>query len=58
MRTAPWRLILDEEAFRELVAGKVVELMTTTNTPIELILSDIGWSRMLIAIEDAMRKLE
>jgi hypothetical protein len=47
--------VLDEEAFRELVAGKVVKLMTTTNTPLELILSDIGWSRMLQAIDDAMR---
>jgi hypothetical protein len=50
---APWRLVLNEEAFRELVAGKVVKLMTTTNTPIELILSDIGWERMFSAIRDA-----
>jgi hypothetical protein len=49
------RLALDEAAFRDLVAGNVVKLRTTTNLSVELLLSDIGWSRMLTAVEDAIR---
>jgi hypothetical protein len=51
------RVVLDEAAFRELVAGRVakVEAGMFDKTPIEIILADIGWARMLVAVEDAMR---
>ena len=45
------RVRLDEKAFRALVAGKVI---TDRRADVEIILSDIGWPRMLRAIEDAM----
>jgi hypothetical protein len=54
--TAALRLVLDEEAFGELVAGRTAHLLTTTNSPVDLILADIGWARMLTAIENAMRE--
>ena len=42
------RIVLDEIKFRELVAGRIVRI-----GEIEIILSDIGWSRMQAAIEQA-----
>jgi hypothetical protein len=46
---------INEEAFRELVAGKVVTLRNTSNgTMVKLILEDIGWGRMLDAIAAAV----
>jgi hypothetical protein len=48
------RVALDEEAFRDLVAGKIVHAPTDKGA-VEFILSDIGWSRMFVAIDDAMR---
>lgn len=49
----PMHLVLDETAFRELVAGRVV---TLADGRVKLILSDIGWWRMFQAIEDALIK--
>jgi hypothetical protein len=51
--TARGRAVLDEAVFRELVAGRVVKLELNTGGHVELILRDIGWARMLQAIEDA-----
>jgi hypothetical protein len=48
------RAVIDEGAFRELVAGRSVRLPTGTRGQfVELILSDIGFSRMADAIADA-----
>jgi hypothetical protein len=51
------RAKIDEQAFRELVAGKVVRLETPrygAEIAIEVILEDIGWGRMLDAIANAV----
>jgi hypothetical protein len=63
------RLALDEAAFRDLVAGRVVRLTVSGSmvremlratagipeqVPVELILVDIGWARMLCAIDEAI----
>jgi len=51
------RIVLDETAFRDLVAGKAVRLEATNpeGPPalVGIILSDIGFERMLRAIRDA-----
>jgi hypothetical protein len=47
----PQRVVLDETAFRELTASRVVRLRVPA---VEIILSDIGWTAMLRAILDAM----
>jgi hypothetical protein len=47
----PQRAVLDETAFRELVAGRVVRLRVPA---VELVLADIGWATMLRAVLDAM----
>jgi hypothetical protein len=52
--TQPIRVRLDEAGFRELVAGKVVRLVTTDGTGVELILADIGFDRMELALTDAI----
>lgn len=46
---AVMRVVLDEPAFRDLVAGKVVDL-----GEVQLVLSDIGWNRQLCALLDAL----
>jgi hypothetical protein len=51
---------LDEDGFRDLVAGKPVTLhaltpMTADGQDVRLILADIGWDRMEKAIADAER---
>jgi hypothetical protein len=50
----PIRIVLDEEAFRALVAGAVASFPTLGDRNVEIILSDIGFDRMLIAVEDAI----
>lgn len=47
------RAVIDEAAFRDLVAGRVATLRTADGGRVEIILSDIGWSRMLLAIDAA-----
>jgi hypothetical protein len=50
-----WRVALDETAFRQLVAGKVVAATFNNGAAqIEIILSDIGWVPMLRAVLDGM----
>jgi hypothetical protein len=49
------RIILDEADFRDLVAGREVQARTLGAETVALILADIGWARMLVAIEDAIR---
>jgi hypothetical protein len=49
----PTRISLDETDFRDLVAGLVVRLVGHDGSPVELILSDIGWTRMTDAIAAA-----
>jgi hypothetical protein len=51
--TANPRAVIDETAFRDLVDGRAVTLTLGTGSKIDVILSDIGWARMLLAIEDA-----
>lgn len=52
------RLRLEEEHFRQLVAGKTVKIPWDEGNgreyPIKIILEDIGWDRMAQAIYDAM----
>jgi hypothetical protein len=45
------RVVLDETAFRELAAGRVVRLRAPA---VEISLADIGWTSMLRAVLDAM----
>jgi hypothetical protein len=45
---------LDETAFRQLVAGNTVKI--PGNPPLEIILADIGWERMFMAITDVMEQ--
>jgi hypothetical protein len=42
------RFVLDDDQFRELVAGRAVVLPGAP--PIELILSDLGWARLMHGI--------
>jgi hypothetical protein len=46
------RIALTEKQFRDLVAGKEVEELSSSGT-IKIILSDIGYTRMRRAIDDA-----
>jgi hypothetical protein len=50
------RIVLDAADFRDLVAGREVQARTLGAETVMLILADIGWARMLIAIDDAMRE--
>jgi hypothetical protein len=45
------RIVLDETAFRALVAGRVARSYAPA---VEIVLSDIGWTAMLRAVLDAM----
>jgi hypothetical protein len=47
----PQRVVLDETAFRELTAGRVIKLRVPA---VEISLADIGWTSMLRAVLDAM----
>lgn len=49
------RIVLGEDEFRELVGGDEVQVRTLGAETVALILADIGWARMLTAIDDAMR---
>jgi hypothetical protein len=40
--------------FRQIVAGAVVTTQSVSGQPVEIILADIGWVRMVRAILDAM----
>jgi hypothetical protein len=48
----PIRIRLDEAAFRQLVAGDVVTLPGAKGETVALILEDIGWDRMIKAVEE------
>ncbi len=52
------RITLDERDFRELVAGRIAtpEQRSPDAPFVEIILSDIGWPRMLRAITEAQRQ--
>jgi hypothetical protein len=50
------RVVLDEPTFRELVAGREVQVRTLGAETVALILADIGWAHMLAAIDDAIRE--
>jgi hypothetical protein len=49
---------IDEQAFRDLVAGRTAKLsgdpVSREALTINVILEDIGWDRMLMAIHEAM----
>jgi len=51
------RAKIDAKAFRELVAGHPARLQTRhgANLEIEVLLEDMGWSVMLVAIDTAIR---
>lgn len=55
-------LTIDEERFRQLVRGESIDLevnVTSSNTgervtlAIPIILADMGWDRMILALKDA-----
>jgi hypothetical protein len=48
----PIRFALDEKQFRQLVKGQVLRLTAHDGTEIEIILSDIGFDRMVLAVLD------
>lgn len=48
----PLRVALNESQFRDLCAGRMVEV-TVGYQHIQLILSDIGWAAMTKAVGDA-----
>jgi hypothetical protein len=48
------RFIIDEPAFRRLVAGQVANFRTADGHDLEGILSDIGWPRILRAVLDGI----
>jgi hypothetical protein len=54
------RIVLDEEDFRELVAGRVARPKMRLDDPpddgVEIILSDIGWDRMMAALYAAAKR--
>ena len=53
--TAIWRVALDEEAYRQLVAGREVAVTFNNGAArVEIILSDIGFVPMLRAVLDGM----
>ena len=54
----PTRILLDEAAFCDLVAGQEVERTDLRGHKVLLILSDIGWDRMVDAIAEAMMASE
>ncbi len=54
MSTKPMRIKLDETHFRALVAGEVATVTTHTGREVTILLADIGFDVMLLAIEAAM----
>jgi hypothetical protein len=53
-RPAMWRVALDEGAFRSLVAGRTVAVRLSDGGQAEIILSDIGWPKILRAVLDGI----
>lgn len=47
------RVALNERDFRRLVAGEEVEQRTPSGEVVRIILSDIGYSRMMLAVMSA-----
>jgi hypothetical protein len=50
----PVYISLEEDTFRDLVAGKVATVRSQTGQEVRIILSDIGFGRMLTAIANAL----
>jgi hypothetical protein len=50
---SPRKFVIDEAAFRDLVDGRTVTLMTRDGHQIQAVLADIGFTRMLQAIAAA-----
>ena len=48
------RIVIEDEHFRDLVAGKEVGLRTAQRRPVKMILADIGWARMYEALRTAL----
>lgn len=48
------RFVIDEPAFRRLVAGQVANFRTADGHDLEGILADIGWPRILRAVLDGI----
>jgi hypothetical protein len=49
------KIVLDEGDFRDLVAGKTVTTVSNSDRgELQIVLSDIGWDRMLDALAHAM----
>lgn len=49
-----FRVVMDEGGFRALVKGSVVRLRTADGALVELILSDIGFGRIVSAVNEAI----
>jgi hypothetical protein len=51
----PLRVVLNREAFRDLVAGRMVALngVAPGQPVVELVLADIGWAAIAAAVYDA-----
>jgi len=47
------RIVIDEQKFRELVSGKIVQ-----DGNVKIILQDIGWINMMDIIDDVMQESE
>lgn len=58
MSDAVIRVVIDEKDFRQLVAGKVARLISANGEVVEVIIADIGWSRMSFALTDAVMGIE
>jgi hypothetical protein len=54
MHSDPIHVALSEDDFRKLVAGKVVEVDSIPR--VRIILSDIGWVNIIVAVSDAMKE--
>jgi hypothetical protein len=53
--TRPLRVVVDETGFRRLVAGQVLAFKAgDQRIEIEIVLSDIGWPRILRAVLDGI----
>src|SRR5262245_34162309 len=50
----PLRIVIGEPEFRQRVDARPVPLRSASGAEVQAILSDIGWSRMMMAITDAM----
>jgi len=52
----PLHLKIDESDFRELVRGHTISVRTVEGKKVNVILADMGWDRLMMAIQDAMRQ--